>query len=393
MVRSSQTAIPCTVIRGGTSKGPFFLASDLPNDPALRDRVLLAVMGSPDPRQIDGLGGADPLTSKVAIVSCSSRSGIDVDYLFAQVSVDRPLVDVTPNCGNMLAGVGAFAIERGIVKPRDPITPIAIYMVNSGNIAVAHVPTPGGVPCFEGDASIAGVPGTSAAIRIDFLDTAGSACGVLLPTAHALDEIEGAKATLIDNGMPVVVLRAGDFGKSGYETPAELDADKEFKARLESVRIAAGQRMGLGDVRSKVVPKMTLIAAAREGGNVATRTFIPHKCHAAIGVLGALTVATACILPGSVAAGIANVPAGPLKRLSVEHPSGEFTVEIEIKEEATALEIVRSSLLRTARALFSGHVFVPASVWDGTTDVSFATTTARTGSKKVPTITAEANGL
>src|SRR5712692_2040317 len=375
MARSSQTAIPCTLMRGGTSKGPFFLASDLPADPALRDRVLLAVMGSPDPRQIDGLGGADPLTSKVAIVSPSSRPGMDVDYLFAQVSVDRPLVDVTPNCGNMLAGVGAFAIERGIVKPRDPVTPIAIYMVNSGNSAVAHVPTPGGVPGFDGDASIPGVPGRSAAIPIDFLDTAGSACGVLLPTAKALDEIDGVEATLIDNGMPVVVLRAADFGKSGYETPAELDADKEFKARLETVRIAAGELMGLGDVRCKVVPKMTLIAPPGERGNVATRTFIPIKCHPAIGVLGALTVATACILPGSVAAGIATVPSGPCKRLSVEHPSGEFTVEIEVKEGAPGLEIVRSGLLRTARALFSGHVFVPASVWHGTTDVNIPATT------------------
>lgn len=365
MARTSQTAIPCTLMRGGTSKGPFFLASDLPSDGPLRDRVLLAVMGSPDARQIDGVGGSDPLTSKVAIVSRSSRAGIDVDYLFVQVSVDRPLVDVTPNCGNMLAGVGPFAIERNLLAPRDPLTPVKIYMVNTGNVAVAYVPTPGGVVAYQGEASIAGVPGTAAAIRIDFIDTAGSVCGALLPTGHSLDELDGIKATLIDNGMPVVVLRATDFGKSGYETPVELDADREFKARLEEIRILAGERMGLGDVRSKVVPKMTLIAPPREGGHVATRTFIPHRCHAAIGVLGAVTVGTACVLPDSVASGIVSVPEGAVKRLSVEHPSGEFSLEMEVGETGRdGIKIARSSLIRTARALFRGEVLVPASIWD-----------------------------
>ncbi len=238
-------------------------------------------------------------------------------------------------------------------------------MVNTGNIAVAHIPTPGGEVSYEGSAAIAGVPATAAAIRIDFLDTAGSVCGSLLPTGRALDEINGVQATLIDNGMPVVVLRAADFGKSGYETPAELNADKAFKARLEEVRLAAGELMGLGDVRSKVVPKMTLIAAPREGGHVATRTFIPHKCHATIGVLGAVTVGTACVLPGSVTTGLATVPSGAVKQLSVEHPNGEFLLEIEVDEKRTPLKIVHSSLIRTARALFRGSVLVPAGVWEG----------------------------
>ena len=368
MTKRSQTPIACTLMRGGTSKGSFFLASDLPSDGEVRDRVLLAVMGSPDVRQIDGVGGADPLTSKAAIVSRSSRPGIDVEYLFAQVSVDRPLVDVTPNCGNMLAGVGPFAIERGLVVSRDPVTPVKIYMVNTGNIAVAHVPTPGGLVVYEGAASIAGVPGTAAAIRIDFLDTAGSVCGALLPTGHSLDELDGIEATLIDNGMPVVVLRAADFGKSGYETPGELDADQRFKARLEEIRLVAGERMGLGDVRSKVVPKVTLVAPPQGGGHVATRTFIPHKCHAAIGVLGAVTVGTACALSGSVVHGFVSLPEGAVKRLSVEHPSGEFSLEIEVDETSGGgLRVVRSSLIRTARALFCGEALVPASVWDGST--------------------------
>jgi 4-oxalomesaconate tautomerase len=374
---SSQTRIPCTLMRGGTSKGPFFLASDLPGDPALRDRVLLSVMGSPDDRQIDGLGGADPLTSKVAIISRSTRPGIDVDYLFAQVAIDRPLVDVTPNCGNMLAGVGPFAIDRGLVKAHEVVTAVKIYMVNTGNIAVAHVPTVDGEVISAGDASIAGVPGTAAPIRIDFLETAGSVCGALLPTGHALDTLDGIEATLIDNGMPVVVLRAADFGKSGYETPAALDGDKKFKDRLEEVRLAAGERMELGDVRSKVVPKMTLIAPPKNGGDVATRTFIPHKCHAAIGVLGAVTVATACVLPNSVAFGIVSMPKGNVKRLSVEHPSGEFSLEIEVDRAAGDLKIVRSSLIRTARALFRGEVLIPTSVWDGRESRSLSRARAR----------------
>jgi 4-oxalomesaconate tautomerase len=359
---TTQTAIPCMLMRGGSSKGPVFLASDLPEERELRDRVLLAVMGSPDPRQIDGVGGADPLTSKAAIVSRSREPGVDVDYLFAQVLIDKPVVDVAPNCGNMLAAVAPFAIERGLVAAADPLTRVTIRMVNTGTLAVAHVATPGGRVTYAGDTAIAGVPNPAAEIRIDFRETAGSVCGALLPTGASVDRIEDVQATLVDNGMPVVVLRAVDFGLSGYESPAELDAAAEFKARLERVRLLAGERMGLGDVSGKVVPKMTLIAPPRANGHVSTRTFIPHRCHAAIGVLGAVSVATACALPDSIARGVASVPEGAVKRISVEHPSGEFTVEIEV---ADGPKVVRSSLVRTARALFEGHALIPAAVWSG----------------------------
>lgn len=366
---AAQIAIPCTLMRGGTSKGTFFVESDLPADTATRDRVLLAVMGSPDPRQIDGVGGAEPLTSKVAIVSRSRRPGVDVDYLFAQVLVDKPRVDVSPNCGNMLAGVAPFAIERGLVSPADPVTRVAIYMVNTGNLAIASVQTPAGQVRYDGEAAIAGVPGTAAPIDIEFRDTEGSVCGALMPTGRTRDLVESIDVSCVDNGMPVVVLPARAFGKSGYESPAELDADAHFKARLERVRIAAGALMGLGDVTERVVPKMTLIAAPRAGGHVCTRTFIPHRCHAAIGVLGAVSVATACALPGSVAEGIATLPEGSPWVLSVEHPSGEFTVRLEIEQRAAAAKQVftvrRSAILRTARALMRGEVLVPRSVWAG----------------------------
>jgi 4-oxalomesaconate tautomerase len=353
-------------MRGGTSKGPFFLASDLPADTALRDRVLLAVMGSPDQRQIDGLGGAEPLTSKVAIVSRSQRPRVDVDYLFAQVVIDQPIVDVSPNCGNMLAGVGPFAIERGLVRALDPVTAVSIYMVNTGNLARALIPTPGGVVRYDGDTTIAGVPGSAAAINVDFLDTAGSVCESMLPTKYARDRVEGIDVTCIDNGMPVVVIPAASLGKTGYESPHDLDADQAFKARLEKVRLAAAVLMGLGDVTRKVVPKMTLIAAPQAGGHVCTRTFIPHRCHAAIGVLGAVSVATACVMPGSVAEGIARIPQGSPRVMSVEHPSGEFTVTLEISGTGENFTVGRSGIVRTARALMEGRVLIPSAVWERT---------------------------
>jgi 4-oxalomesaconate tautomerase len=365
MARHRQTAIPATLMRGGTSKGPYVLATDLPADTALRDRVLLAAMGSPDARQIDGVGGADPLTSKVAIVSKSSRPDVDVDFLFAQVSLDKAIVDVSPNCGNMLAGVGPFAIEKGLVPAKDPTTKVAIYMVNTGNLAVATVQTPGGVVRYDGDTAISGVPGTAAPIPIDFMDTAGSVCESMLPTGNARDTINGIEVTCIDNGMPVVVIPASALGKTGYEAPKELESDAAFRKTLEALRLAAGPLMGLGDVKDKVVPKMSLIAPPRSGGHVCTRTFIPHKCHAAIGVLGAVSVATACVLPGSVAKGIAKIPSGKPIVMSVEHPSGEFTVQLEVQGEGANFSVGRSGILRTARALFEGHLLVPQAVWEG----------------------------
>ncbi|MBL8662047.1 MAG: 4-oxalomesaconate tautomerase [Candidatus Odyssella sp.] len=362
---AGQTKIPCVMMRGGTSKGAYFLARDLPADAAVRDRVLLAAMGSPDARQIDGMGGAHPLTSKVAIVSKSQRADADIDYLFAQVVVNEPKVDVSPACGNILAGVGPFAIEAGLVKPAAGETRVRIYMVNTKSLCTATVKTPGGEVSYEGETRIAGVPGTAAPILLDFEGIAGSSCGALLPTGNARDTIEGVPVTCIDNGMPVVVFAAKDVGRTGYETPAALNADMEAKARIEAIRLRAGPMMKLGDVTKKVVPKMTLIAPAREGGAVATRTFIPHVCHEAIGVLGAVSVATACVLPGSATEGIAAVPAGTTKVLSVEHPTGEFTVQLETVQGAGGIEIRRAALLRTARRLFDGNVLVPRGVWDG----------------------------
>ena len=344
-------------MRGGTSKGAYFLARDLPAEGPARDQLLLSIMGSPDPRQIDGIGGADPLTSKVAIIEPSKRPGVDVDYLFAQVFVDEPRVGYGQNCGNILAGVGYFAIEKGLVAARDPVTAVTIYMANSGQTAVAEIATPGGTPIYAGEAQIDGVPGTAAPVPLSFTDAAGSTCGTLLPSGKAVDDIAGTRVTLIDNGMPVVVMLAADMGIRGDETREELDSNAELKARLEEIRLAAGPLMNLGDVHEKTVPKMTMVAPPGRGGCVSTRTFIPHRCHATIGVFGAISVATACLLPGSPAAEVAEVPAGSSKRLAVEHPSGALDVLVEVDESVNPPEIKRAAFLRTARKLFDGLVF------------------------------------
>lgn len=352
----TQSSASVMWMRGGTSKGGYFLASDLPTDTAARDAFLLKVMGSPDPRQIDGMGGADPLTSKVAVIRKSERDGIDVDYLFLQVFVDQAIVTDAQNCGNILAGVGPFAIERGLVAATGDETRVAIFMENTGQVAIATVQTPGGVPTYAGDARIDGVPGSHAPVPVEFRDTAGSSCGALLPTSNAADMIEGVRCTLIDNGMPCIVFKAADLGATGYETRDELESDAfaAMRDRIETIRLAAGPLMNLGDVKDKSVPKMMLVAPPRHGGAVTVRSFIPHRAHASIGVLGAVSVATACLVEGSPAAEVASIPEGSRKTLSVEHPTGEMSCVLEVNE---AGEVVSAALLRTARKLMDGIVF------------------------------------
>jgi 4-oxalomesaconate tautomerase len=316
-------------------------------------------MGSPDARQIDGIGGGDSLTSKVAIIKPSARADADVDYLFAQVLVDAPRVDYGQNCGNILAGVGPFAIERGLVAVQGDVTPVRIFMENTGQIAIAHVPTPKGAVSYAGEARIDGVPGYAAPLIVEFEDVAGSSCGALLPTGNAVDVFEGVEVTCVDNGMPVVLIRAGDLGLSGYESPEQLDSNAPLKARIEKIRLQAGLRMNLGDVSQRNVPKICLVAPAQAGGALSTRTFIPHRCHTSIGVFGAVSVAVACLIEGSVPAGLARIPAGDVKQLSVEHPTGEFTVELRLQDG----ELVGCGLMRTARLLFDGNVCVPDTLY------------------------------
>jgi 4-oxalomesaconate tautomerase len=343
------------LMRGGTSKGAFFLAEDLPGNEDERDSLLLRVMGSPDPRQIDGVGGAHPLTTKVAVVSRSERDDVDLEYLFLQVAVDRPEVTDRQNCGNMLAAVGPFAVERGLISPGDGRASVRILMRNTGRVAVAAFPVEDGIPTYAGDTEIAGVPGSAAEITIEFEDIAGSSSGALLPTGNVVDTLAGAEATLIDNGMPVVLLRASDLGVTGYETCEELEADERLRHRLEEIRLLAGRLMNLGDVTRATVPKLTLVATPRAGGAISTRTFIPHRCHQAIGVLGAVSVATACLLPGSVASQAARLDPGA-DRIRIEHPSGSFDATVRLGAGPEPV-IVGAGIIRTARKLMDGIVF------------------------------------
>jgi 4-oxalomesaconate tautomerase len=358
---SSQMAIRCSVIRGGTSKGLYFHAGDLPHDNATRDAVLLAAMGSPDAREIDGMGGGHPLTSKVAIVRPSQRDDADVDYLFLQVWPDRAEVSDSQNCGNLLAGVGPFAIEEGLIKADGDTTDVRIWMENTQSLAVANVQTPNGRVRYDGTTHIDGVPGTHAAIPIEFLDVAGSTCGALLPTGHVIDVIEGIRVTCVDNGMPVVCLKAEEVGLTGYEDPLAIESNPEVCDIVERVRLAVGPLMNLGDVTTATVPKMCLLAPAQHGGIVSTRTFIPKRVHDAIGVFGAVSVATACLIPGSVAFELVDGVTGDT--INVEHPSGYFSVTLDVNVDGDDVTVNYAALLRTARLLMRGDVFVPSAVW------------------------------
>ncbi len=347
-------AAPCMWMRGGSSKGGYFLAGDLPADRAVRDAFLLSAMGSPDPRQIDGMGGADPLTSKVAVVQKSDRDGVDVDYLFLQVVVDQALVVDVQNCGNILAGVAPFAIERGLVDIAGDETTVVIHMENTGQTAVARVQTPEGNVSYRGNTRIDGVPGTAAPVALAFRDTAGSTCGALLPTGNAVDLIDGLAVTLIDNGMPTVILRAGDLGITGNESRAEMNANQGLKQTLEAIRLKAGKMMNLGDVSQKTIPKMTLASPPANGGTLSTRTFIPHDCHASIGVLCAVSVATACQIEGTPVAAMASIPEGGKKEMRIEHPSGAAAILLTVDDGG---RVESAEVLRTARKLFDGTIF------------------------------------
>ncbi|MDD9980296.1 MAG: 4-oxalomesaconate tautomerase [Gammaproteobacteria bacterium] len=355
-----QVAISAALMRGGTSKGLYFERADLPAEPGARDRVLLAAMGSPDPRQIDGAGGADPLTSKVAIVGPSPARGVDVDYQFAQVLTEQAVVDVSPSCGNILAGVGPFAIERGMVEAADGETRVRIRMVNTGGVVEAVVQTPGGHVRYDGDVAIDGVPGSGAPVYLNLQQCTGTRTGAMLPTGRPQDEIDGVPVTLIDVAMPMMVVRADSLGRTGYETPAELDADTALLARLERMRRAAGERMGLGDVSGMVIPKVSLVAPPRRGSGVSSRYLVPMRTHRAHAATGAICVAGAAVAPGTVASGVARVhPASNPLVVAVEHPAGRLEVGLDIRRTAHGIEVVSARLVRTARLIFDGRIHVP----------------------------------
>ena len=359
------TAIPCVVMRGGTSRGPFFHREDLPADEETMKRVLLRVMGSPHVRQIDGIGGADPVTSKVAMVRRSQRADADVDYLFAQVIVERAFVDTSPSCGNIITGVGPFAIEEGLVEASDPETVVRIWDVNTGSLVEARVQTPGGVVNYAGNLRIDGVNDLYASIGLNFSRMVGAKTGSLFPTGQRAEEILGVTVSCVDMAMPVVFVPAAPVGRTGYESKADLDADTELLAKLEAIRLVAGERMGFGDVTGRVIPKIALVAPPVQGGSIASRYFVPYAVATAYAVTGGTCLATACCVPGTDAAQLAHLPGGAVQQVAIEHPQGKMFVSIALEDTAGLVVVKDASLIRNARKLMSGLVYVPSSVWPG----------------------------
>lgn len=358
-----QTAIPCILMRGGTSRGPYFRASDLPTDNVTRDKVLLAVLGSPDVRQIDGIGGGTTLTSKVAIVSPSDHPQADVDFLFAQVSIEDSVVDTSPSCGNMITGVGPFAIENGFVLAEDNKTIVRIRNINTNSLIEAVVQTPNGQVEYEGATAIAGAPGTAAPVVLNFKNIVGSKTGVLLPTGNVKDTLEGIEVSCVDCATPMVIMAAASLGKTGYESKEELDQDKALLDRLEKIRLAAAHKMGMGDVRGKVIPKVGLLAAPSQGSNITSRYFVPNNCHSAHAVTGAICIAVTTALKGSVADGLARYDEDLPTSCIIDHPSGTIKVALDLLQGGDQLQVHSASIVRTARKLYAGDVYVPSSVW------------------------------
>lgn len=352
--------LPCVLMRGGTSRGPFFLADWLPTDPAERDRTLIAALGSPHELQIDGLGGGNSLTSKVAIVSRSAHAGCDVDYLFAQVSVDEARVDTRPNCGNMLAGVGPFAIEQGLVPASrtGDVTRVRVYNVNTRSRIDVQVQTRGGRVHYEGDVRIDGVQGTAAPVLMNFLDAWGAVTGQIFPTGQRIDSIQGLPVTCIDAAQVMVLVRAADLGLRGDESPAELDADTALLARLEALRCEAGLRMGMGDVSGSVLPKPVIVSPGTEPGSIVSRYFTPRRCHRSHAVTGAIGVAAALVLPGTVASDARTLPSAGMRRVEVLHPAGRIHVDVELALVDGQCTLVQAALVRTARKILEGTLFV-----------------------------------
>jgi hypothetical protein len=360
-----QTRIPCVIMRGGTSRGPFLLRSDLPEDTKTRDEVLLAIMGSPHEIQIDGIGGSHSVTSKVAMISKSQRPDADVDYLFAQVQIHEKFVDTKPNCGNMLVAVGPFAIDAGLVPAQDGETPVRIYNVNTQSLVEAIVQTPGRRVEYEGDAAIDGVPGTAAPVGINFKSAIGAVTGRMLPTGKPLDVIDGVEVSCVDIAMPIVMMRASDLGKTGYETAVELDGDRKLMDRMETIRRKAGMLMGMGDVSKNVVPKLALLAKPRNGGTISSRYFVPETCHKSHPVTGTVCITSACAIPGTLAAQLAPLPPAPQGMVKIEHPSGMILIDLDADFSNGKQELRRAALIRTARRIFEGSVMVPSRVWAG----------------------------
>ena len=365
----TQTPIPYLFLRGGTSRGPYFRRADLPHDPDALSRILIAVVGAGNPLNIDGIGGGNAVTTKVAMLSASATPDADVDYFFAQVGVKELQVDYKPTCGNILVGVGPAAIEMGLVPVTGDQTRIRIRAVNTGALVEAIVQTPDGKVRYDGEVAIDGVPGTAAPVALNFLDVVGTSCGAFLPTGNLRDTLDGIEVTCMDVAMPMVIARASDFGLTGHESAEELDANRDFFARMEAVRIKAGALMGMSNVTKSVTPKFGLLATPRAGGAIAARYFMPWNTHPSLAVTGSQCLAACAMTPGTVAEGLAELPEGTPALMRIEHPMGFIDVTVDYDTGGpTGFQLKSAGLVRTARLIARGEVLVPEAAMSAVQD-------------------------
>lgn len=348
--------IPCVYMRAGSSKGPFFKLSDLPQDEGERNALLLELMGSPHPLQIDGMGGSQPQTSKVAMISISDRDDADIDYLFAQVMITEAFVDTNPNCGNMLSAVAPFAIEENLFSAEQGETTVRIHNVNTGAIIHSVVQTPNGQVSYRGDQQLDGVPGSSAPIFLHFLNAEGAKTGEWLPTGKALEVIDNIPVTLVDYSVPMMLIAAESLGLNGDESAEEIDGDAVLLNRIEHMRLQAGERMGLGDVSDKVIPKVSLLSTPKDGGTICSRYLMPRDCHKSHAITGAMCLASACYLSDSIPAQIIGSHFSNDEKIVLEHPSGKIDLSVVLNTKAQAKKIDSIAVVRTARRLFEGSI-------------------------------------
>lgn len=356
--KNASNTVECLFMRAGTSRGPFLDKRDLPQDVNKRNTILLKIMGSPDPRQISGLGGATTVTSKVVMVEPSKRKGIDVDYLFAQVDIEKALVDTTPPCGNMMAGVGPFAIEKGWVKATIPETRVMVYNINTNSVIEEVIQTPKGVVEYEGNTKIDGVEGTAAPVVMNLFDQVGGKTGKLMPTGKLRESINGIEVTLLDAGMPMVLMKASDLGMEGTEGADFFEKSKDLMKKIEQIRLEAGKRMGFGDVSNSVLPKVGILSAPRRAdANITSRYLTPHTLHPAHAVTGAICIATALKLKGSVAADVGKTNGQPNEMVIIEHPSGVIEIKVEMETKDGNISVKKVGTVRTVRKIMAGVVF------------------------------------
>ncbi|MDH2880281.1 2-methylaconitate cis-trans isomerase PrpF family protein [Bacillus cytotoxicus] len=352
--------IPCFVMRGGTSKGLFFLDKHLPSNKRLRNEVILKVLGAGNARGVDGMGSLDPLSNKIAIIRKSTDPGIDIDYLFLQADLKKMVLDDSVNCGNIISAVAPYAIESGVIKAESGEMTVTIRNVNTNAIVESKILTENGNVLYSGDVKIDGVPGTGAPIRLNFMNSVGSVTGKLFPTGSKMDVIEGINVSCIDVSVPLIIIQATELGIEGDESPELLNSNTMFLNKIDMIRKKVAALANLGNVSNKVIPKIAIVSRPRKSGTITSRYFIPHQCHSTHAVTGSLALSAAIKINGTTANHIVK-KSGSYKveesnPIIIEHPAGQIQTESIVVESNGKYSIKQSSITRTARLILKGEL-------------------------------------